>query len=914
MIYPENHISIPLSNFIASNFITEGVITCYKIEDKYDAKNNLTLEEFRRIAKKDYNNIVTSKGKPWKQNENGSLLALSMNHSNIYCIDIDEDISWDNIPEILKELPYTKSRNKKLPHFYFRIDDLNMKKIEEKNGKISVFQNQTDNLKFCKGELLTGNTWELKTNQVYNYNGILPTLKWKDVKELIIEQDVKRFEENAGVGNKQIQFFVNEVDEDMTTEEDNDGDTEKEVEIKPKKTYKKSEAKKEQEETKAIHNKQTEELAKDNKEIDKQFARLRIISKLWKPERINNYSSWLEFTWAIINSFEKQGKPIWEELSKELYTRTDKSFDIEGNKQIWDNEFSKKKKDRKGLSIATLYYWAKTDKPEEYEKLFNQFKINWDRLTQAQFAKMLCSDKFLGENVVFTGKKKEMQGYKFNGVYWIDLGLHNAEIKKNIFDNLYDLYMKEFWKVADQFEEDKQTTILINIKQLDNNVFRNNVIECLKTEKYIEKIEWNKDRDLFAFDDCIYNLKTGKFIKSSPTQYINWTCGYSYGITKDEKGNTIIPEYQEEQAICIKFISSLFDDEGQINYILKRCASYMKQMNAEEKIEFWTGDGRNGKGTLTKLLNEMLGKYFGELNIGFYTTYEKSADAPNNNLFNLRYARLINTSEVGEDAKNGNEAQTFITANVKRLSGGDKLVARQPHEKEQIEFYAGKPLVQTNVMPNLPLIELEKNFSLRERVVVIRFPFRFTDNEKDLKKDPSVYKRRDNTLKEQFETNENLKRGFWRLLTSKYYPLYLSEGVVLPEIIKKETLNYFDASNKVKTWFDDNIEIVEPNEDNKFTNDIECADLFQHFCNFNTKGFMKKSQFIEYLTNIVGKAKNQKERGIASRQNRVYLRGYKYNNDEETNNVCLLTKQKTKKVIQEPTDNDLDIEEEYEDL
>ena len=59
---------------------------------------------------------------------------------------------------------------------------------------------------------------------------------------------------------------------------------------------------------------------------------------------------------------------------------------------------------------------------------------------------------------------------------------------------------------------------------------------------------------------------------------------------------------------------------------------------------FWLGAGRNGKGTLTALLKSVLGNYFGELNLAYCTTYEKSADAPNNNLFMCRHARMLSTS------------------------------------------------------------------------------------------------------------------------------------------------------------------------------------------------------------------------------------------------------------------------------
>ncbi len=768
-----------------------------------------------------------------------------------------------------------------------------------------VFQNQTDNLKFCKGELLTGNTWEKKDNQVYNYNGSLPTLSWEQVKSFIVEDDAKRFEENAGINQSKIVFKVQELEEDDTTEEetyddegnDNDADTEKEEtkKVKVVKTKKTEEPKEEKKKE------QKDQIKEELQDLNKQIDRLRVVSKLWKPERINSYKSWLEFTWCIINSWGEEGKEIWNEISKELYTRTDKSFDENGNKNIWDNESKKKKKELKGKTIATLYYWAKEDNPEEFNKLYNTHKIDFHRLTHAQYAKMLCTEKFLGSNVVFTGKKKEMQGFKYNGTYWVDLGLHNAEIKKNIFDRMYDLYMHEFMKIMHTIDPDDVASILGAIKQLDNNVFRNNVIECLKTEKYIEKIDWNKDRDLFAFNDCIYHLKLGKFVKPNPNQYINCTSGYDFGVSYDKDNKLVAPEYLEEQETCMKFVRSLFNDEATIHYVLKRMSSFLKQMNAEEKADFWTGDGRNGKGTLTKLLSEMLGKYFGELNLGFYTTYEKSADAPNNNLFNLRNARLINTSEIGEDEKGGNQAQKFITSQFKRITGGDKMIARQPHEKEQIEFYAGKVLIQTNKMPELVGIDQAKNFSLRERVVITRFPFRFTADENEVANNPSVYKLRDNSLKEQFETNENLKRGFWCLLV-KYYKMYLEEGLTLPEQVKRDTLAYFDASNKVKTWFDDHIVSIEPEEDGKFLTEINTKDLFEHFCNFNTQGFMKKAQFVEYLISIVGKSTNKKTRGILTLQNNPHLRGYKIKQEEQETG-CLLGKK----------DDELD-EYEYEEM
>lgn len=894
MQYPSST-SSPLSSFALANFVTEGVRTFYRFNEKFESRNNLTLEQFRLMQNNDYEkvNIHYNNGTLWQPNQNGNFIALSMNFSNIYCIDIDENIGWENLPEILKSLPYTLSRTKSLPHFFFRIVGAELKKIQSiTNGVAKTLTLGSDNLNFCKGDLLTAGTWEKKDGMIYNYNGELPTLHWKDVKKLLKPECATKFEMNAVLEKAPKLNFVSsndtedededeafpDLDEDTTTEESDD-----EEPVKPRRTVGVA--------LDGIKSNQVdqpvEQTIVDNNDFQSKIKKLKVVSKLWKPDRLNTYDNWIKFTWAMINSFGDKGRDAWLELSKACYTRTDKAYDESNNLKIWESEFKRKKKDLKGYTVATLYHWAKEDNPELYEKMYEKLKIDWNRLTHAQFAKMLCDERFLGNNVVFTGKKKEMQGYKYNGVYWVDLGLHNAEIKKDLFDRMYKMYLNEFFKIKDSFDEKEIPTILNSIKSLDNNIYRNNVVECLKTEKYVDKIEWNRDRDLFAFEDGIYSLSLNQFIKPEPSQYINWTCGYEYGLTFDKK-EMIVPEYEEEQEFCVEFLSSLFTDKDTIHYLLKRMASYLKQMNSEEKADFWTGDGRNGKGTLSKLLEQVLGKYFGELNLGFYTTYEKSADAPNNNLYNLRNARLINTSEVGEDANDASKPQRFITSQFKRITGGDKLVARQPHEKEQIEFYAGKVLIQTNLMPELVGIELPKNFSLRERVVIVRFPFRFTDNEEDIRKNPSVYKKRDNSLKENFEKNVNLKRGFWRLLT-KYYQLYLTEGLVLPKQVEEDTHSYFNASNKVKSWFDNYIVEDMPNADKKFESSRNVKDLFEHFCNFNTGGNMKKAQFVEYLTAIAGKSKSKSERGVLTLQNTPFLRGYKIRlNDDETDVLVLV--------------------------
>ena len=42
----------------------------------------------------------------------------------------------------------------------------------------------------------------------------------------------------------------------------------------------------------------------------------------------------------------------------------------------------------------------------------------------------------------------------------------------------------------------------------------------------------------------------------------------------------------------------------------------------EEKVYFWVGAGRNGKGTMDKLIKYALGSYYGDIQPSYFTTPE----------------------------------------------------------------------------------------------------------------------------------------------------------------------------------------------------------------------------------------------------------------------------------------------------
>ena len=114
--YPTDHNPSPVTEFIAVTFITDGVQCFYGLNDEYGARNNLSLENFKDIQEMRLPLKLTNSKGETKSFTPVSLkystkIAISMNHSNIYCVNIDgkvvdgkevHEFKWADIPDIFK--------------------------------------------------------------------------------------------------------------------------------------------------------------------------------------------------------------------------------------------------------------------------------------------------------------------------------------------------------------------------------------------------------------------------------------------------------------------------------------------------------------------------------------------------------------------------------------------------------------------------------------------------------------------------------------------------------------------------------------------------------------------------------------------------------------------------------------------
>jgi phage/plasmid-associated DNA primase len=443
---------------------------------------------------------------------------------------------------------------------------------------------------------------------------------------------------------------------------------------------------------------------------------------------------------------EKQNKELKQEKQRQI-----KEAKQEKQKQVKERNIHIRKLKRDNINLARL------DDTEKYNSNIETIKRLQEEIDEIELSDDIDIDDDDDDN---------------------KCGSNN--VVKNTGDPLFQLRMIDVLK--------NYTLHHNNIKKLSRNITREAVAKTYLSVIHQPNIRWNVNPEWFVFNDCVYDLSKGEWVKTTSKDYINSTCGKNYHIessynSKEEFDNALAEARRE----LLKFFKSVVLEED-YPYFMKVLASFLRGFNKDEKAYFWLGDGRNGKGTVTYLLQNLMGGYWGELNMDYYTNYTKEVDRPNQNLYNCRNARVLNSSEVADGDSNDN-AVIFISSKLKTLTGGDAIYAREVGTKNSVNFQAGTSLIQTNKMPSFLSIKGE---SIKERIVVQKYPYTFTDDVEKLKSDPEKYKKKDMTLKDMFST-DIYRRASIDILFEEYKNY--QADFTIPESVKRYTNTYFNSES-----------------------------------------------------------------------------------------------------------------------
>lgn len=226
----------------------------------------------------------------------------------------------------------------------------------------------------------------------------------------------------------------------------------------------------------------------------------------------------------------------------------------------------------------------------------------------------------------------------------------------------------------------------------------------------------------------------------------------------------------------------------------------------EEAFYLLIGDGANGKSSFLETISEVMGGYSKALSdetvIGRKGT---PASGHRADIVRLQGARFVYCSETGS-------GESFRAADLKRISGGDKISARGAYAAEVKEFPARFTLfIATNFAPNMQ----GADNAMRRRIRLIDFPH-------DFENDPKYRAMRIKGLSQVLKAERS---GIFNWLLEGREG-ELKEGLTVPKSVLDASNAYVDSHDLVTQWFDERCEIGRPEKEN----DPSTKELFESYC------------------------------------------------------------------------------------
>ena len=261
------------------------------------------------------------------------------------------------------------------------------------------------------------------------------------------------------------------------------------------------------------------------------------------------------------------------------------------------------------------------------------------------------------------------------------------------------------------------------VKYLTRHII-DEIIGHIQRLTYVKRKEFeNNDHNLIILDNGIIDVTTGEFKEHS----------------KDILALSKMPIKYDPAAVCPhieKFIGEIINEDELL--LLQEFTGYCLYPDLPTHKSFWCyGNGRNGKDTFFALLSKLIGE--DNISNTDISTLENNKFAPAG-----LYGKALNIS--GEVSP-----KSLYRMNVfKALTGGTPIYVERKFGHAFKFKYRGKIVVFGNKMPKI----FEDTVALWERIMIVRFPYEFLDN------DPRTIK----NLSEQLSTPDEMS-GFlnWAL-------------------------------------------------------------------------------------------------------------------------------------------------------
>lgn len=467
---------------------------------------------------------------------------------------------------------------------------------------------------------------------------------------------------------------------------------------------------------------------------DKIVKCLHLLSK----SRWDDRGTWVRLAIILKNECGDELYEEWLTLS-----RLSPKFDLENAQETWASAGNNASGRKKMVTLGTLYKWAQEDDPAGYRAaraasvppyILERFDHGHRGL--AEIARFLMADRIkrcgrTGSDVFYlfdertcrwTEGRKDIitnpVSHELEQVLWDVIGYYEHKC------SLVEGGSHE----RTQYEENKKKAAAA-VAVVRNCSGINSVVNLAAPLFHEDGFEQRLDSipHLLGVANGVVDLRTGELRARAAEDMLFSILETEY----DPNADTT-----DFQRLVLEIMA---DEEDKARFLQKLMGYGITGETCEEIFAVFTGAGRNGKGALSQLLADILGRrFFKEMNPAIICDRQVSnIDAEKGHLLGARIAMF---KELRPNEK-------LKTNEVQLLSGGDGIPATPKYKDPMVIQPRHLCILETNHMPEIDVVIP----AILNRLVCVHFPVTFTDLLPG--EEPTRFRRQgDNGLKARLKT------------------------------------------------------------------------------------------------------------------------------------------------------------------
>ena len=298
--------------------------------------------------------------------------------------------------------------------------------------------------------------------------------------------------------------------------------------------------------------------------------------------------------------------------------------------------------------------------------------------------------------------------------------------------------------------------------------------------------------NLIAFNNCVFDLYSGKFRELRRTDYISTTTGYDW----------IEPDETAKNEFETLFLNKVFVDIKVRTHFLKTLCASLDGTKRRHKFNIWCNFGRNGKSITMNAISKMLGGYYGVMNSAVLQTCKQDAGQATPQFIVLKTCRVVSVNEP--------EVSRKLNSNlIKEMSGGDPITLRRLYSSAIETFQPmAMPTMPCNDIPNMD----RNDDAIMNRLDIIPFMSTF-----GVRPDKSIIEK-DNVDKMEFKADHSIEGRLvdWRCCFFKSIVKHFKDYLENPNFVLEHCAMADDYQRKqdlVKEFMDEKMKRREDDDD-----------------------------------------------------------------------------------------------------